>query len=172
MNRQDKQLVIESIKSDFKQSQASFLIGMQGLTVEAIQNFRKGLYGQGGQLKVAKNTLLKIAINDIEGLSELIPYFKNQIAIIFASKEMPAIAKLIAETAKQNDKFIIIAGSLNDKVIDRSQIEFLASLPNKEVMLARVCGTLKAPISGFVSIMNQLILRLLWVLNKAVHEQQ
>jgi large subunit ribosomal protein L10 len=172
MNRQDKQLVIESIKKDFENSQASFLIGTKGLTVEAIQSFRKGLYSQGGQLKVAKNTLLKLAINEVEGLSDLSPYFKDQIAIVFASKESPTIAKIIAAAAKQNQKFVIIAGSLNDKVINKSQVEFLASLPTKEILLAHVCGTLKAPISGFVSIMSQLILRLLWVLNKAAEKQQ
>ena len=172
MNRQDKQLAIKSIKDDFKNSQASFLIGVQGLTVEAVHGLRKGLHSKGAQLKVSKNTLLKLAISEMEGLTSLAPHFKDQIAIVFARDESPAIAQLIYSAAKANEKLTIVAGSLNDKVIDKSQIEFLATLPSREVLLGQVCGTLKAPISGYVSILNQLILRLLWVLKKASEKQQ
>jgi large subunit ribosomal protein L10 len=166
MNRNEKQSVIEAMKQEFQESQASFLVAVKGLTVGEVQKFRKGLYEKGGSLKVAKNTLLKRATADLPGLDELSPYFKEQIAIVFAKNETPAVAKFIAESSKENERLKIIIGALNKKVITKAQIESLAALPPREVLLAQVCGTLNAPIVGFVSLLNQLVVRLLWVLKK------
>lgn len=172
MNRQEKQLIITSIKQEFTQSQATFLIGVQGLTVEKMYILRKNLYTKGSQLKVTKNTFLRLALQDSNELSSLTPYFSNQIALIFAPTDAPAVAQIITQAARENEKLVIIAGTLSHKVIDKAQVEYLASLPSKEVMLARVCGTLNAPIAGFVSVLNQLTLRLLWVLQQAQKQQE
>ena len=101
MNRQEKQHIIDAIKNDFKSSQASFVVYMQGMTVEAVQQLRRELHAKKGTIKVAKNTLLKKATSDIAGVSELAPYFKEQIAVVFAQNEAPAIAKILFETAKK-----------------------------------------------------------------------
>lgn len=172
MNRNEKQIIVDSLKESFKNSQASFIVGVKGLTVEAVQGLRKGLYTKGGTLKVAKNTLLKRATDDMQGLSDLAPYFKEQVAIVFANKETPDIAKLLFNIAKENERFTIVAGSLNYKMISKEQIERLALLPAREVLLAQVCGTLNAPIASYIRILNQLILRLLWVLKQAAEKQQ
>lgn len=172
MNRQEKQLKVESIKSDFKSNQASFIIGVKGMTVEAVQGLRKNLHSKGSTIKVAKNTLLKIATQDIEGLNQLAPYFKEQIAIVFASTETPAIAQILFNLSKENEKLKLIGGSLNEKIIDKSQIEQLALLPSREVLLAKVLGTMKAPASKVVSLLNQVTVRLLWVLKQAAESKQ
>jgi large subunit ribosomal protein L10 len=171
MNRSEKELIINGLKEDFQKSQASFLIGVQGLTVEALHGLRKNLIPQGGQLRVAKNTLLKRATQDVQGLTELDPYFKDQIAIVFASKEAPAVAKILADASKSNELVKLIAGTLDNRVISKDQVQYLAALPAREVLLAQVCGTLQAPIAGLASVLNQLILRLLWVLKK-IEEQK
>lgn len=172
MNRNEKQLIIDEVKNDFATAQASFLIGVKGLTVEAVQGLRKGLFAHGGKLKVTKNTLLKLATQDIAGLEELAPYFKEQIAIVFADKDTPVIAKMLNDATKQNELLKIVIGSLNNKVINKSQIVALANLPSREILLAQVCGTLNAPITGFASVLNQLILRLLWLLKKIEEQKQ
>lgn len=172
MNRNEKQHVIESIKSDFEKNAASFLVGVQGLTVADVQKLRKNLFHKGGQLKVAKNTLLKRATHDMAGLSELAPYFKDQIAIVFAGDQTTDIAKLIAQTAKENERLKIIVGALNKKVISKAQVESLASLPSKEVLLSQLCGTLQAPIASLASVLNQFITRLVWVLKKVEEKKQ
>ncbi len=166
MNRQEKQLVIDSIKNDFKQAQASFVVSTKGMTVSAVQNLRRALYAKQGKIRVIKNTLLIRATSDIDGLKDLSPYFKDQIAIILAPTEAPAIAKIIYDASKELEQLKLKAGTLDSRVISIEQIEFLASLPSREVMLARLCGTLQAPIAAYVSILNQLIVRLLWVLKE------
>lgn len=171
MNRQEKQLMVSSIKEALKENQASFLINVKGLTVEQVQNLRKGLRSQGGRLKVVKNTLLRLAASDFKDLSGLTPYFKDQVAIVFAKEEAPSVAKVLYNASKENENVKLIVGSLNSKVIDKSQVEFLATLPSREVMLAKVAGTLKSPISAYVNVLNQLIVRFIWVLKK-IEEQK
>lgn len=172
MNRQEKQLVIESVKNDFAASQATFIIGVQGITVESMQGLKKNIRAKGGKVKVAKNTFLKIALNNLSGMSELQPYFKNQIAIVFAGSESPAVAKILTDSAKEIENLKIIAGSLTNRLIDKSQIEALASLPSREVLLAQVLGTLKAPVSGLANVLNQLTLRLLFALKEVANKKQ
>lgn len=171
MNRSEKELVVTGLKEDFKNSQASFLIGVQGLNVEVLHGLRKNLIKQGGELRVAKNTLLKLATHEVPGLTDLEPYLKDQIAVVFARQEAPGIAKILANASKENELVKLIAGTLDNRVISKAQVQFLAALPAKEVLLAQVCGTLQAPIAGLASVLNQLILRLLWVLKK-IEEQK
>lgn len=172
MNRQEKQQVIDTIKNDFQGSQASFVVSMQGMTVEAVQQLRRDLHAKHSSIKVAKNTLLKRATSDLGGLSELAPFFKDQIAVIFAKEEAPAVAKILHEAAKKQAHLKLKAGALDKRVINAQEIEFLAALPSKEVLLAQLCGTLNAPIQQTVSLLNQLIARLVYVLAEIERKKQ
>jgi len=145
---------------------------MQGMTFEAVQQLRRELYAKQGSIKVAKNTLLKRATSDMDGLNELAPYFKEQVAVIFAKTEAPAIAKILAETAKKQAHLKLRAGALDARVISAEQIEFLAALPSREVLLAQLCGTLNAPLQQTVSLLNQLIVRLLYVVQEIERKKQ
>lgn len=172
MNRQEKQRIIDLIKQDFASSQASFIVNMQGMTVEAVQQLRRELHAKKGTIKVAKNTLLKRATNEIAGINELAPYFKDQIAVVFATNEAPAVAKILFNTAKKQTHLKLKAGALDARVISVEDIEFLAALPSREILLAQLCGTLNAPIQQTASLLNQLIARLLYVLNEIEKKKQ
>lgn len=172
MNRQEKQLVIDSIKKDFKQAQASFVVSTKGMTVSAVQNLRRSLHEKQGSIKVVKNTLLIRATSDLPGVSDLAPYFTDQIAIVLAPTEAPAIAKILYNATRELETLKLKAGTLDSRLITIKEIEFLASLPSREVMLARVCGTLQAPIAAYVRILNQLVVQLLWVLKEIEKKKQ
>lgn len=166
LNRQEKKTVVESITRDFKHSKASFVVNMQGMTVESVQKLRNELYGKRGRIKVAKNTLLRRATDGLEGMEKLQPLFKGQIAVVFADEDAPTIAKVLVNAAKEVEQLKLYGGSLEAQVISVDKIVFLASLPSKEVMLSVLCGTLNAPITNYVRILNQLVVRLLWVLKE------
>lgn len=172
MNRQEKQHIIDSLKHDFQNAQASFIVNIQGLTVSALQQLRRQVYAKEGHVIVAKNTLLIKATDGMEGYDGLQPYFKDQIAIVFTNNQAPAVAKILAQATKEHEKLKLKAGTLDARVISFEQIEFLASLPSREVLLGRLAGTLQAPIVNYVRILNQLIIRLLWVLNEIEKKKQ
>ncbi len=166
MNRHDKELEIQSLKDDFKKSHATFLIGVQGLTVGQIQELRKNLRAEKGVMRVAKNTLSKIASHEISEVRQLSPYFKKQIALIFAMGESPAVAKVLWTLSQQNEKIDIVAGCFESNVINKEMIKFLGSLPPRPVLIAQVCGVIKAPLVQHVGLMHQVLARFLWTLKE------
>lgn len=166
MNRQEKQSVIDAVKDDFQRSQATFIVATQGMNVESIQRLRSGLYAQNGTMKVVKNTLLKRATKDLPGIADLEPFFKEQIAVVFAKGEAPSVAKLLYDATKDGQKLALIGGTLDAKVITAKQIEYLANLPSREVLLAHLCGTLNAPLTNYVRVLNELVARFVRVLNQ------
>lgn len=172
MNRETKQGVIDSLKGDFQQSKATFLVGVQGLTVAQLQALRTGVRNKGGRVQVAKNTFAHKASESYESAQILQPYFKGQVALVFTTGDSSAVAKVLCDSAKENEKITIVAGSLETRFIDRSMIEFLGSLPSREVIVAQVCGTIKAPMVRHVSVLHQLIVRLLFVLKQASEKKQ
>lgn len=172
MNRQEKQLIINHIKNEFEDSNSSFIVGMQGLTVDSVQQLRKSLRAEGAKLKVAKNTLLKRATQDLNLAIDIAPYFKQQIAVIFAKDNAPEIAKIISKASKENKNLTLVAGTIDNKVINKPQIEFLASLPSKDVLRAQVIGTIQAPITGLATVLNQTILKLLFALKQIAEKQE
>ncbi len=167
MNRQEKEMVIESLKGDFSHSQASFVIVVQGMTVSQLQGLRKNIRAQGGQLKVAKNTLLKIATSDMPGIRDLNPYFKEQVGIVFVGQESPAVAKVLLDVSKENSRLVIVAGCLDTHVIGKDGVISLASLPPKEVLQAQTCGVLEAPLASFVGLLQRVVADFLWILDQA-----
>jgi large subunit ribosomal protein L10 len=172
MNRQQKVEVIEHLKESFANTQASFLVGFQGLTVAQMQELRGELRKEGGKLKVTKARLMKRAADTQAGTKEIVPLFKGQVGIVFSTKESPAIAKVLFEYAKKNEALKLIAGSMDQMFLDASSIGRIATLPSKEVLLAQVCGTIQAPLASFVTVLNMQVLRLLWTLKQVGDKKQ
>lgn len=172
MNRQQKTEVVELLKDSFSHKQAAFLVNFQGLTVAQLQTLRKELRKSGGSLKVAKARLMKRAVESLKGDDQLAPFFKGQVGIVFASKESPAIAKVLHEYSQKNGALKLIAGCLEDRLLDGASIVRIASLPSREVLLAQVCGTIQAPLTGFVNVLNGVMVQFLWTLKQIGDKKQ
>ncbi len=170
MNRQDKSLAIGTLAKEFQSNDAAFIVGMQGMTVSQVESLRKGVR-KHGKFLVAKNSLLRIAVKDIPAISHLTPYFKGQIAVIFVPREASSVAKLINDVSRENEHLKIVAGCYESRVFDQDMVKFLGSLPPKEILVAQLCGLLKAPMVQHVSVLNQIIARLLYVLKQASEKQ-
>jgi len=166
MNRQQKALIVEELKKSFLDSQASFLVGVKGLTVAQIRDLRSGLRKTGGALKVAKARLMKIAVSGESGISDLSPFFKDQVGLVFASEKFTDVAKVLFDFSKENKSLNMVVGYLDHEIINKEKISWIASLPPKEVLLSQVCGTIKAPISGLVITLKMVVLKFLVTLKQ------
>ena len=164
MNRQQKEALIDLVKQDLQNSQATFVVGTKGLTVEAVQELRSQLFLKNGKMRVVKNTLLRRAVADLDGIKELEPLFEEQVAVVFAPEQAPAIAKVLFDIADKGKILLLKGGTLDARLISADQIEALAQLPSREVLLAMVCGTLNAPLTNYVRLLNELVARFLRVL--------
>lgn len=172
MNRQEKELVVGELRNSFVSSDALFVVSYKGLSVDQLQSLRKQLRARGGHLKVAKARLMKLAAEGVDGVQDLSAYFKDQIGVVSATHESPAVADVLNKFAKEHESLKLVIGCLDSHVISKNDIVRIANLPSKEVLLAQVCGTLNAPIAGFVNVLNALVVRLLWVLKEIELKKQ
>jgi len=172
MNRREKQAVIKEMRTGFSDSQASFLVGVQGLTVNRVQKFRRLIRKEGGEVNVVKNTLLRVAVDGLAGVQNLAPHFEQQIAVVFAFKEPTAIARAIYATAKEDEQFKVVAGYLEGSVMNAAKIEYLATLPPRDQLVAMVCGGLKAPIANHTIVLKKILMQFMWVIKQASEKTQ
>lgn len=166
MNRQQKDLIISNLRQSFQDSNAAFLVQYQGLTVQDLQALRKGLKENEGALQVAKARFMKRAAEGVPGAEDMIPLFKNQVGLVFARGESPAVAKVLHDFAKEHEVLKLIGGTMEAQLLDENAIKALAALPPRDVLLAQLCGTLQAPITNMARLGNLMIIRLLVVLKQ------
>lgn len=171
MNRQQKESMVALLQENFSSSTASFVVGVDGLTVEQLQNLRKQLRQEGGKLQITKVRLMKRASQQVEAAECISAFLKNQVGLVFAQNEVSTVAKLLCNFAKENEQLKVLGGCMESSVLDSAMINMVASLPSREVLLGQLAGTLQAPITGLAVVLHQLIARLAYVL-KAIEEKK
>ncbi len=172
MNRQQKADVVQLLRAQFDQSAASFLVNYAGLTVAQMQRLRKQLLLCGGELKVAKARLMSKALENSSVQCSLKPFLKSQIALVFGGSNSPAIAKVLHDFSKEYDALKLVAGCVENQLLNSAAIVQVASLPSREVLLAQLCGTLRAPMNKMALVLNMLLLRLVWTLKQIEEKKQ
>ena len=100
MNRQEKAQVVDVLQNDFSQNHGAFIVNFKGLTVDKMQVLRKNLRQQSGVLKVAKARLMSRAVDAVPGAADLKSLLKDQVGLVFAQKEAPAVAKMLYQFAQ------------------------------------------------------------------------
>lgn len=132
----------------------------------------------GGDIKVIRNSILKIALEE-SNLKELAPKMRGALIINYTKKDPISLAKKLNEIISyfKKEKNIkedvpeIAFGILNGKLISAEEVKKLANLPPKEVLLAQLLGTMKAPITNFAVVLKNVLNKLVWALN-AVKEKK
>jgi large subunit ribosomal protein L10 len=106
-------------------------------------------------------------VHEIEGIDDTLePFLKKQIGIVFADKEVSAVAKILRDFAQENETFGLIAGHMDHKTLSAQDVIRIASLPSKEVLLAQLCNVLQAPMSNLVRVLNCIPLQVVWTLKQ------
>ena len=174
MNRQQKELVVELFQKNFSTNKGSFFVDFCGLTVVQMQQLRRQLREKGGALKVAKMRLVKKAIASIEGADALLPHCKNQLGVVFVhdASEVSGVAKTLTDFSKKNEALGLVVGCLDAQLLNKEGIARIASLPSRDVLLAQVCGTLNAPLTSFVYVLNAVTQQFLTVLKEVEKQKQ
>ncbi len=143
--RQEKVDVVSEIRAKLEAADAAFLTEYRGLSVGALAALRVTLRQSGAEYKVYKNTLARFAARDagIDGLDELLV---GPTGITFVSGDVAAAAKALRDLSKTNPMLVIKGGSLGKVVLSAKDVEALAELPSREVLLAQFAGALQAPL--------------------------
>jgi len=163
ISREKKEKIVKDIKEKLEKSKVAVFTNYRGITAGEITELRRSLRESGSELRIAKNTLTRIAARDL-GLEGINPYLEGPVAIAFGYEDPVAPAKILHKFIKEYKKMEIKGGVLENAIVDADGIKELADLPPKEVLLAKVVGGMQAPISGLVNVLQGSIRNLVYVL--------
>ena len=166
--RPEKQAAVASLKEQLSTAKGVVLTGYKGLTVAQDMKLRAKFREAGVSYHVVKNTMVRIAANEI-GLEGLDPVLNGTTAIAVSAEDAVAPAKVVYDFIKENklektEVLTIKLGVVEGKVISVDEVKALASLPSREVLIAKVLGSMQAPISGMVNVLQGTIRNMVYVL--------
>ncbi|MEN3203400.1 MAG: 50S ribosomal protein L10 [Atribacterota bacterium] len=170
MERSEKERIITELYERLKQSQGLFIVGYHGMDVPTMEQLRRSLRGIEGELKVAKNTLMRLALTQA-GFPTEDHLLKGQNAFVFSYRDVVQVAKALTDFAKRFPQLEMKGGFLGTKLLTASDIQRLAELPSREELLARVVGGIVAPIVGLLGVLQGVTRNFVWVL-KAIEEKK
>jgi len=168
--KEKKAQIVAELKDKFENSSSAVLIDYRGITVAEATAMREECRDAGVVYKIYKNTLTERAVKEL-GYEDLVPYLKGPTAIAFGVEDPVAPAKLLNDTIKKLKKMEFKIGVVEGTVIDVDGIKELASLPSREELIAKMLGSMNAPISGLAMVLSGTVRSLLYAL-KAVEEQK
>lgn len=153
LNREAKAAVVSEVSAEVAKAQAIIVAEYRGLEVGAITALRKQARNQGVYLRVLKNTLARRAVagTPFEKLSD-----KMVGPLAYGISPDPvAVAKVLNDFAKGHEKFVITAGAMPGQMMSPKDITALAALPSRDELIAKLMGTMQAPVAKLVRTMNE-----------------
>jgi large subunit ribosomal protein L10 len=153
LNLEQKQAVVEQIAKQVAGAQAIVMAENRGMPVAAMTQLRAKARASGVYLRVVKNTLVRRAVADTP-FASLADRMVGPLAYGIGPDPV-AVAKVLNDFAKGNEKFVIAGGAMPGQVMSAKEIAALASLPSREELLAKLVGTMQAPIAKFVRTLNE-----------------
>ncbi|BBN93929.1 MULTISPECIES: 50S ribosomal protein L10 [Deinococcus] len=154
MANEKNQQTLSSLKGSLSGVETFYVVDYQGLTAGQLGKLRKDIREKGGQLIVAKNTLINLALQDSG--RDFADALKGPSAIVVAQDDPAGVAKALSDAAKGNDKGIpaVKAGFVEGNRVDVKVVERLASLGSKQSLQGELVGVLSAHLSNFVGILE------------------
>lgn len=155
MPTQAKRETIDFLAEQLKKSSAVFITEYRGLTVKKISECRRLIRKAGGEMKVCKNTLMRIALTEC-GMPLASDIDAGPNGYVLSYGDVAATAKAIRDFSKEKgNEALIVKGAIFDgKILSREQVFALADLPSREQLLAQVVGTIAAPLRGLVTVLS------------------
>ncbi len=153
---EEKKQIVSSLAEQLKSAVSGVLVDYCGLSVEQDTELRNKLREAGVEYKVVKNTLTRFAAKEV-GFDELDSVLNGPTSLAISMTDEVAPAKVLAEFAKKNEQLEIKAGFLDGKVISLDEVKKLASTPNRETLLAKLLGSLNAPVSNLARTLQALV---------------
>jgi large subunit ribosomal protein L10 len=143
VDRAQKRQLVSTLNEEWKGTGVMVVAHYKGMTVAQMTDFRKRMKEAGGSVKVAKNRLAKLALKgtEAEGIADLL---KGQTCIAYSEDPLSA-AKVSVKYSRENDKLVIVGGSMGSTVMGVNAVKALADLPSLDELRGKLLGLLQAP---------------------------
>ena len=148
-NIEIKKGVVADIKQKFEKAQTAVLVDYRGLTVAEDTALRNQLRKAGVEYAVLKNTMINLAIKDMN-LDDMKAHLEGPTAVAFGYEDAIAPAKIISEFVKKSKKMTIKCGVCDGAYLDEAGVQALANTPSREVLIAKIMGSMMSSVSKFV----------------------
>lgn len=170
MLRDDKEAVIAEVAQLLEERETVFVSDYRGLTMASLTELRGKLRESGARVKVVKNTLGGIAA-DRAGREAIKELLSGPTAVTFCGDDVVAAAKALSEFARTHPQLVVRGGLLQSSLIDANGVKALASMPPREVLVAQVVGTMAAPLTGLVTVLQGTISGFVRALNQVAEKR-
>jgi large subunit ribosomal protein L10 len=169
--RPEKVAVVDEVRERMDAADGALLTEYRGLTVAELAELRRELAAAGGDYKVYKNTLVRLAVADTprEGMSELLT---GPTAIAFVDGDVSAVAKALRDFARANPNLIVKGGVVGTTLMSAADIDVLAELPSRETLLAQFAGALSAPLQQLAGLVQALPRNLAYGISALLEQRQ
>lgn len=153
LTRKQKEQVVEELADKIRRQKSLIFTDAKGVKVGDIQKLKRELKKVEAEYKVAKKTLVDLALKkekkeiDISG-------FSGSLAMSFGYKDPIALIKVLTKFVKEKETFKILGGLAEDKILSPEQIKELSRISSREELIAKLIGSIKSPINGFVNVLE------------------
>jgi large subunit ribosomal protein L10 len=169
--RAHKVEVVAEVKTRIGEATASIVSEYRGLTTAELAELRQSLSAVGGDYRIFKNTLVRLAIDggDYQPLSE---YLSGPSALTFVQGDISAVAKALRDFSRANPLLVIKGGLADGSLLSSGDLAALADLPPREVLLARLAGALAAPMQQMAGLLQALPRNMAYGISALIEQRQ
>ena len=170
MPTKKKVQMVENLQEFFSKCTIGILTDYRGLTTAELTSLREKLREAGVEYKVVKNSLAQLAAKQA-GMDELASMFEGPVAVAFSYGEIPAMAKVLDDYIRTTKSIMSIKGGfLEDRLLSSKDVESLAKLPSREVLISQVITGIQSPVTGLVNVLAGPIRGLMGVLQARIQQ--
>lgn len=168
--RPEKTALVEELQEKVAKAEFLFVADFNGMNTSQTTELKNQLFNAGSRFQVVPNKIFGIAAGEATraGLGAAL---EGPTAVIYGSSDVVQTAKILKDFYKANQKPVVKAGAMGGGILSNKDIEALAGMPTREVMLGQFLGTLVAPLSRTVGVLNQKLLSLVYVV-KAIQDKK
>jgi large subunit ribosomal protein L10 len=153
LTKDKKKQIIEKLEKSISAQKIMLFVGIAKLKTKDLFDLKKNLKDKGNILTVAKKTLFKIAAKN-KGIDIDAKKLDGEVAIVFGSEDEVSAANIVDKFSRKNENLKILGGFFESELIASDKVIALASIPPRQELLAKLVGSINAPVSGFVSVLN------------------
>lgn len=161
-----REKIIEELKERVSNAEGCFFIGFNKIEASSFSDLRNNLKPLGAYVFITKNSLFKRALEELKW-KEINNFFEGETGVVLINdKDVATPCKILVDFAKETEILKLKGGVIKEKSLSPKEMVTLAMLPPKDILLSMVVSSLASPLTGFLSSLNQIILKFVWVIEE------
>lgn len=163
--------LLKNVQDKVAKSKSILFSDFKGVSARDLTSFREDIKSKGGEVFVSKNTLLKIALKDMEGNEKASESLTGQTIAVVAYEDPISTIKSFFDLSKKIENLKAKGGFFDNKFVDEKSLAEISKLPSKEELIGRLIGSMNSPVYKFVNTLNQSKSKIVYVLNSVANQK-